>query len=104
MLVQWNTKEGSDILSYTRTVEYWAAVWKKETTAGYEEPLVKTSPFNAGVGAHSPVRELRPYMPYDQKTKHETFNNVLTNSLETLTMVHIKKKKQVTKTGYSKGR
>ena len=58
-----------------------------------------------GVGVHSLVRELRPYMPYDQKTKHETDNNVLTNSLETLTMVHIKKKKKnnLQKQGIAKG-
>ena len=45
-----------------------------------------------GVQVQSLVEDLRSHMPHSQKTKHET-SNILTNSIMTLKMVHIKKKK-----------
>ena len=37
------------------------------------------------------VRELRSHMPHGPKTKTENRSNVVTNSIKTLKMVHIKK-------------
>ena len=38
------------------------------------------------------VRELRAYMPLGQETKTENRSNIVTNSIKTLKMIHIKKK------------
>ena len=45
-----------------------------------------------GVWVQSLVRELRSHMPQGQKTKTENRSNNVTNSIQTLKMVHIKKK------------
>ena len=47
-----------------------------------------------GVWVPSLVEELTSHMPLGQKTKTKTQNrsNIVTNSIKTLTMVHIKKK------------
>ena len=54
--------------------------------------MVKTLPFNAGGRFLSLVRELRSHMPHSQKHKTYNRNNIVTNSIKTLKMVHLKKK------------
>ena len=44
-----------------------------------------------GVQVCSLVGELRSHMPRSQKTKTENKSKVVTNSMKTLKMVHIKK-------------
>ena len=46
---------------------------------------------NVGDMVRSLVRELRSHMPRGQKTKTENRSNVVTNSIKTLKMAHIKK-------------
>ena len=49
-------------------------------------------PFSAGVCGCVPLAgELRSHMPPGQKTKTENRNSIVTNSIKTLKMVHIKK-------------
>ena len=55
-------------------------------------PMVKTSPFGAGVQVRSLVGELKSHMPPGQKTKIQNRINVVANLIKTLKMVHIKKK------------
>ena len=52
-------------------------------------PAVKTLPSNAE-DAGSLVRELRSHMPRSQKIPNR--NNIITNSIKTLKMGHIKNK------------
>jgi len=52
--------------------------------------VVKTSSFNAGVAGSIPIRELRCHMPSSQNTKALNRNNIVTNSIKTLKMVHVK--------------
>ena len=40
------------------------------------------------------IQKLRFHMPPDQKPKPENRNKIVTNSIKTLIMVHIKKKKK----------
>ena len=54
-------------------------------------PVVKTLPSNAGVLPL--VEKLGAYMLCSQKTKVQNRNNTVINSIKTLKMVHIKKKK-----------
>ena len=42
------------------------------------------------------VGELRSHMPQGQKTKTENRNNIVTNSIKTLKMVHIKEQSKIT--------
>ena len=52
-----------------------------------------------GVQVPSLVRHLRSHMPHSQKTKTQNRSNIVTNSIKTLKMVHIKKilkKKRIT--------
>ena len=44
-----------------------------------------------GVWVGSLVRELRSYMPFGQKIKAKNRSNIVTNSIKTLKMIHIKK-------------
>ena len=54
-----------------------------------------------GVQVQSLARELGSHMPCGRKTKTWNRNNILTNSIKTLKMVHIKKKKRTdTETSY----
>ena len=53
-------------------------------------PVVNILPSNTGVRVQSLVRELRSYMPCGQKNQNRS--NIVTNSIKTLKMVHIKKK------------
>ena len=55
------------------------------------DPVVKTSPSNAGGEGSIPGRELRSHMPQGQKTKTQNRSNLVTDSVKTLKMVHIKK-------------
>ena len=57
-------------------------------------PVVKTSPSNAGGEGSIHGRELRSHMPRGQKTKTENRSNLVTDSIKTLKMVHIKKLKK----------
>ena len=57
-------------------------------------PVVKTSPSNAGGEGQIPGRELRSHMPQGQKTKTQNRSNLVTDSIKTLKMVYIKKKKK----------
>ena len=43
------------------------------------------------VQVRSLVRELRPHTPPDQKTKTQNRSNIVTDSIQTLATVHIKK-------------
>ena len=53
------------------------------------DPLVMNLPRNSGgVGL---IGELRSHMPHGQKTKTYNRSNIVTNSVKTLKMVHIKK-------------
>ena len=47
-----------------------------------------------GVRVWSLVEELRSYMPQDQKAKRRNRSNIVTNSIKTLKMAYIKKKKK----------
>ena len=49
------------------------------------------------VWVQSLARELRSPMPHSQKTETENINDIVTNSIKTLKMAHIKKKKRVLK-------
>ena len=54
------------------------------------------------VGVQSLVGELRSHMPHGQRTKTENRNHIVTNSIKTLKVVHIKikkKKKSIDKPG-----
>ena len=53
--------------------------------------VVKTLPSKAGGEGSTPGRELRSYMPQGQKTKTQNRSNLVTDSVKTLKMVHIKK-------------
>ena len=44
-----------------------------------------------GTWVRSLVQELRSHMPHSQKTETENRSNVVTNSIKTLKLVHIKK-------------
>ena len=55
------------------------------------DPVVKTSPSNAGGEGSIPGRELRSHMSQGQKTKTQNRSNLVTDSVKTLKMVHIKK-------------
>ena len=46
------------------------------------------------VPIQSLVRQVRSHMPCGQKPKHENSNNIITNSIKTLKMVYVKKKKK----------
>ena len=54
-------------------------------------PVVKASPPSAGHVVQSLVRQLRSHMPPGQKPKQKT-NDIVTNSMKTLKVIHIKKK------------
>ena len=56
-------------------------------------PVLSTLPPNAGVQVRSLVGELRSHMPHAPKPKHKTVN-IVTNSVKTLKVAHIKKKKK----------
>ena len=59
-------------------------------------PLVRTSPSNAGAAGSTPLRELGSH-PHASGPKYQNINTeaiLLTNSIKTLNMVHIKKKKK----------
>ena len=45
------------------------------------------------MGVRSLVRELRPHIPYTKNPKQNR-SNIVTNSIQPLKMVHIKKKKK----------
>jgi len=45
-----------------------------------------------GVRVQSLVRELRSFMPHDQGTKTWNGSSVVTNSIMTLKIIHLKKK------------
>ena len=45
------------------------------------------------VWVQSLVRELKSHMSQGQKPEHKTTGNIVTNSIKTLKMIHIKKKK-----------
>ena len=49
-----------------------------------------------GIQVQSLVRELRSHMPCGQKIKTYNRSNVVTHSIKTLKMVHIKEEKQKT--------
>ena len=64
-------------------------------------PVVKTSPSRAGEQwVDPPLGKLRSHMPGGQKHKTENRSNIVTNSVKTLKMSHIRKKilKKETKT------
>ena len=61
-------------------------------------PVVKTSPCSAESGVSIP-RQVRSHMLPGQKPKQNR-NSVVTNSIKTLKMVHIKKKKITVETTY----
>ena len=46
-----------------------------------------------GVRVQPLVGELRSHIPYDPKTKMQNRSNIVTNSIKTLKMVHIKTNK-----------
>ena len=56
-------------------------------------PVVKTSPSNARMQVWSLTGEIRSHMPQGQKPKTYNRSNIVTNSIKTFKMVHIKKKK-----------
>ena len=56
------------------------------------DPVVKTSPSNAGGAGSSPGSGAETHMPRGQKNKTENRNSIVTNSIKTFKMVHIKKK------------
>jgi len=49
------------------------------------------------VWVQSLVRELKSHMSQGQKPEHKTTGNIVTNSIKTLKMIHIKKKNHVKK-------
>ena len=61
-------------------MEYRAAMWKNEDINSQQQgiraslvvPWLRLNLSMQGDEVRSLVRELRPYMPYDQKTKHKT--------------------------------
>ena len=55
-------------------------------------PVVKTLPSNAGAEGSITGRELRSHMPRGEKTKTQNRSNLVTDSIKTLKMVHIKKR------------
>ena len=57
-------------------------------------PVVKTSPSNAGVVDLIPGQGAKILHAGGQKTKMWNGNNIVTNSIPTLKIVHIKKKKK----------
>ena len=59
--------------------------------------VVKTSPSNAGVVGSIPGWGARIPRLVAKKTKTENSRNTVTNSVKTLKMVHIKKKKNLKK-------
>ena len=59
--------------------------------------MAKTPPSSTGGWVQSLPRELRPHMPHSQKTETEIINDIVTSSIKTLKMVHIKKKKVLKK-------
>ena len=60
-------------------------------------PVVKTSPSNTG-GTES-IPDLGAKIPHASEPKNQNINNIVTNSIKNLKMVHIKKKKK--NAGYS---
>ena len=54
-------------------------------------PVMKTSPSNEGGTGSTPGQELRSHMPHGQKSKTQNRNTVVTHSIKTLKMIHIKK-------------
>ena len=54
-------------------------------------PVVKTSPSNAGGAGSIPGRGAK--IPHASRPKNQNRSNTVTNSIKTLKMVHIKKKK-----------
>ena len=52
--------------------------------------MIKTPLLVQGLQVQSLVGELRSHMPLGKESKHKT-NNIETNSIKTLKMVHIKK-------------
>ena len=55
-------------------------------------PVVKTLLSNVGDIILSLIRHIRSHMPWSQRTKMQNRSNIVTNSIKTLKMVHIKKK------------
>ena len=58
------------------------------------DPVVKTLPSNKGGTGSISSGGLRSHMPHSQKTKTQNRSNIVTNSIKTLKMVHIKKNLQ----------
>ena len=59
-------------------------------------PVIKTWSSNAGVQVWSLVRELSSHVPCGQQTKTQNRNTIVTNAINILKMIHIKKKKKRT--------
>ena len=54
--------------------------------------MAEISPSNAGMKVRSLVKAPRSHMPCGQKTKAKNRSNVVTNLINTLKTVHVKKK------------
>ena len=54
-------------------------------------PVVKTSSSNAEVAGSIPGQGLRFHMPHSQNTKTENRSSIITSSIKTFKMIHIKK-------------
>ena len=65
--------------------------WNRDFPGG---PLLKTSPFNAGDAGSISAHGIKISYALWLKTKTLNRNNIVTHSIKTLKMVHIKKKKE----------
>ena len=64
--------------------------WNRDFPGG---PLLKTSPFNAGDAGSISAHGIKISYALWLKTKTLNRNNIVTHSIKTLKMVHIKKKR-----------
>ena len=60
--------------------------------------MAKTSPSNVGCVDSTPGQGAK--MPHALQPKNQNRNNIVTNSIKTLRIVHIKKKKILKETSY----
>jgi len=79
-----------------RTKEVGGKTYESKSRGLPGGPVVKTLPSDAGGMGSIPVQRVRSHVSCSQKPKQKT-NNIVTNSIKTFKMVHIKKSKTINK-------